>query len=649
MTTRHQLVGYEPALDGIRGLAVIAVLLYHGHISWMRGGFLGVDAFFVLSGYLITSLLAAEWAARGSIDLKAFWGRRARRLLPLMLAVVLAVAVYAATVAPGDELHSLRGDTLATLGYAANWRAIAAGSSYGDLFSAPSPLQHVWSLAIEEQWYLLWPLAVIGLLWLASRARRVPLVIVALLAGASATMMALLYHPGDLGRVYYGTDTRCQSLLVGAGLAFALGHARPGSRRSASPALTAAATAAIVVLAAAWATTRLESSWLYRGGMLGCAVLVAVVIAAATRRGPISTVLSVPPLPQIGLVSYGLYLWHWPVYVVVSSTRTGLDGSTLLAARIAVTVLLTVVSFFAIEQPVRRGSIRVPRPLLTAPALVGAVAVVAVVATNGGHQSVRFAAPTAAPPTAAAAATARAQARTPTRVAVVGDSVAFVMGEGLTRVGPSFDLDVWDQGLLGCGVVRGTMWVEGAVHDVAPKCRDWPTRFQRLVDSWAPQVVVLLTGAWDAYDVRLDGQWVKFGTPRDDAFVLGEMQRAVDVLGSRGAKVVVLTSPYFQAKHDIVDADRTAYNPERVDHLNGLFRQLHGVSVLDLNRFLAPEGHYTDVALDVADARGDGVHFTDAGADLVGRWLAPQLEALETCAQSVRNCSMASATSAGRS
>jgi hypothetical protein len=217
------------------------------------------------------------------------------------------------------------------------------------------------------------------------------------------------------------------------------------------------------------------------------------------------------------------------------------------------------------------------------------------------------------------------------------------------RAGPSFGLEVWDQGLMGCGVLRGTMWIEGSAHDVSPVCSGWPTRFREIVDMWEPHVVVLLIGAWDAYDVQMEGEWVTFGTPRHDEFVLGELRHAIDVLRSRGAEVVLLTTPYFEPRRDIVDRDRTAYNPERVDHLNGLLRQLDDVALVDLNRFLDPDGQFTSDALHVADARGDGVHFTDEGADLVGHWLAPQLAALATCRQDVRNCATTEATSPGRS
>ena len=325
----------------------------------------------------------------GALDLKAFWARRCRRLLPALLVVVTAVSAYAAVLAARDELNSLRTDALASLGYVANWRAIAVGSNYGDLFSAPSPLQHTWSLGIEEQWYLLWPVALLGLLWVGRRFSAVPLMAVGAMAVASTALMAVLYDPGNLGRAYYGTDTRCQSLLVGAGLALLVDRVRVGSW---------AAVASVAALAWLWATTPLGAPWLYHGGFLVCALLVALVIASTTRPGPVRAALSMRPLPEIGLISYGLYLWHWPVYVVLSSQRTDLDGWPLLAVRLVVTAMLATVSYVAIERPVRSGTFRVPRPAMSVPALVGAVAALALVVTRGGQPSVVFAVPYERPP-----------------------------------------------------------------------------------------------------------------------------------------------------------------------------------------------------------------------------------------------------------
>ena len=196
---------------------MIAVLLYHGEVSWARGGFLGVDLFFVLSGYLITTLLLREWDSTSRIALDRFWSARARRLLPALFLMMTAVAAYGALLAPDSTLHRLRWDGLATLAYVANWRFVASHASYFELFSDPSPLTHMWSLGIEEQFYLVWPLVLLGALRLA-RGRLWPILVgVVLAALASATAMAMIYQPGqDPSRIYYGTDTRAQALLIGA-------------------------------------------------------------------------------------------------------------------------------------------------------------------------------------------------------------------------------------------------------------------------------------------------------------------------------------------------------------------------------------------------------------------------------------------------
>src|SRR3954471_15007810 len=215
----HYRLGYVPGLDGLRGIAVIAVLLFHGGVTWARGGFLGVDMFFVLSGFLITSLLLDERWKTGTVKLSRFWARRARRLLPALLALLAAMAAYATWVPMDSPLPSLRRDVLATLAYVSNWHFILDGGSYFARNAPPSPLRHTWSLAIEEQFYLLWPLIFIAVA--RGRARLAKLgTFIGVGIAASIAAMLLLYHPGtDASRVYYGTDTRVHVILIGCGLA----------------------------------------------------------------------------------------------------------------------------------------------------------------------------------------------------------------------------------------------------------------------------------------------------------------------------------------------------------------------------------------------------------------------------------------------
>jgi len=354
---------YLSGVDGLRAVAVCAVLVYHADPRLLPGGFLGVDVFFVISGFLITALLAGEWRRDGAIDLRAFWLRRARRLLPALYVLLFAVLAYAVVFLPG-EVAALRGDALAALAYVANWYFVFEQRSYFEAAGRPPPLRHLWSLAIEEQFYLLWPLL------LAAGLRRLPraalLLLVAGGAAASALWMALLYRPeADPSRVYFGTDTRATALLLGAALALVWPAARPGRRAGTAGAaapwlLDVAGVAAAAFLG--WCALRLNEfdPALYRGGFalvaLATAVLLAAVAHPAARLGPLA--LGAPLLVWIGRRSYGIYLWHWPVFVVTRpQLDVALEGWPLLAGRLALTVALAELCYRLIETPIRRGAL----------------------------------------------------------------------------------------------------------------------------------------------------------------------------------------------------------------------------------------------------------------------------------------------------
>jgi peptidoglycan/LPS O-acetylase OafA/YrhL len=340
----------------VRALAVAGVVLYHAGVSWMPGGFLGVDVFFVLSGYLITSLLLAERGSTGQVDLKRFWGGRARRLLPALTLVVLFSLIAASTIAR-DDLTRTRGDALASVVFMTNWDLILQSHSYFNAFGRPSLLQHLWTLAVEEQFYLAWPLLLVaGLRWLG---RRQMFALTALGALASTVAMWAIYDPDrDPSRVYYGTDTHSSTLLVGALLAFAWPAARMRSEVSphARNLLDAVGAAALLgILVVFWRVSDYEP-WLYRGGFLlvavCAAVLIAVVAHPASRLG--SDILGCRPLRWVGKRSYGIYLWHWPI---MDLTRPRIDvpwhGPLLIIAQIALTVMLAALSYRYVEMPVR--------------------------------------------------------------------------------------------------------------------------------------------------------------------------------------------------------------------------------------------------------------------------------------------------------
>jgi peptidoglycan/LPS O-acetylase OafA/YrhL len=353
-------IPYFPAIDGLRALAVTAVILYHAEIGLFQAGFIGVDVFFVISGFLITSLLLAERIGSGRVSLFGFWRRRARRLLPAAVALITGVLFYTVIFLP-DEISALRGDALASLGYVTNWYLILDDQSYFETLARPSLLRHLWSLAVEEQFYLLFP-PIFALVLGRLRVRyAVPIVVAA--AVASAVLMALLFEPGiDTSRIYYGTDTRIVAILVGSAAAFIW---RPGNfsndySRVRAAFVEAAGIASLAGLIAISLLATESGAFLYLGGFSLVAILSGVLIIAAIHPGSrfLEGALARRPLVWLGTRSYSVYLWHWPVFML---TRPGIDiavdGAELFAFRIALTIVLAEASFRLVESPIRNGSL----------------------------------------------------------------------------------------------------------------------------------------------------------------------------------------------------------------------------------------------------------------------------------------------------
>jgi peptidoglycan/LPS O-acetylase OafA/YrhL len=347
-----------PALDGLRAIAVAAVLLYHAQVTWLPGGFLGVDVFFTLSGYLITSLLLAELARSDHIHLARFWLRRARRLLPAVVVVVLTALVISLFLSSG-EAGETRSDALSSLFYVNNWHQILGEHSYFVAAGRPSPLRHLWSLSVEEQFYLLWPLLLGFGLAKLGRLRFLHVAIAA--AVASAVLMAVLYDPsGDPSRVYYGTDTRATQLLVGAALAFVWpirGWSPAPAGRRAAAVLDAGAAAGLAGLVVVFTAAHEFDTWLYRGGLTVVALISALLIAAIVHPAcRVARLLATPPMRWIGERSYGIYLWHWPV-MVLTRPKLDVDWSpwVLVPFQIGLTVAIAAASYRYVEMPFRRG------------------------------------------------------------------------------------------------------------------------------------------------------------------------------------------------------------------------------------------------------------------------------------------------------
>ena len=630
-------MAHVPGLDGLRGLAVIGVLLFHANAR-LRGGYLGVDLFFVLSGFLITSILVAEHRATGRIDLKTFWVRRARRLMPALLSLIPAIALYARLFAKPAELASLRRDALATLTYVANWRAIFAHRSYWDLFLAPSPLEHTWSLAIEEQFYVVWPLAVAGILALARGGKRAVHAVCAasvVLALASIATMSILYDGGNTARVYLGTDTRGAAILLGAALATS-GLADPSEATDprAQRMLDAVGLFSLAFLGAAWWWLDGQNELLYRGGfwVTELAGLALVLAAVRAPRGIVARLLSVAPLRKMGEISYGVYLWHWPIYVVLTEERTGVSGWTLLGARLALTLVVAALSYRYFERPIRQHGLAWGRPILVVPASFALAIVFVIGATHGASAAdvpppiakegaLTFAPASASVPMEAPDAALAPEAGPPLKVLVVGDSVGIALGGRMGWDGKSDNIDVEQRAIGDCSILDGYV----PVHSMA----GYPHGNPNCAGSWLedvkelhPDVTMIVIGGAYFSTLQVGGKWRRVCEKGwHDAYVK-RLSALLDQIAPFSRRRVVLAAAY--------PVGIKWQSPALIDNVDCFNRTLRDAAeaahaeTLDLNSYLCPE-HTCLLTSHDAPVRPDGLHFDGPGAEDTSRWVLAQL------------------------
>jgi len=641
------------ALDGFRAVGLLLIMGFHFGAAGMAGGFVGVDAFYVLSGYLITGLLLGEWARSARIRLGAFWLRRARRLLPALLVVLIVVTLVVRFAYPAGLYPNLRWADLSALFYFSNWWQIASSGNYFVATGAVSPLTHTWSLAVEEQFYLVWPLVVLAVLHVGRKFDRgVELLLGVSLLGvvASAAEMFWLYGPRvNITRLYFGTDTHAQSILVGAVLACVLTlvqrHRGEGGMAPVARSTPARVAWTVVGLAGFAGTLALTytlsgtAAFAYQGGFLLSALSAAAIIlgAVCVAGGPIARILSVRPLVWMGTVSYGAYLWHYPVFIELDSSRTGTSGGTLLAIRMVATFALAAASYYLVERPVMEGvfwkSVKA-----TGPALVAMVVTVAVVvagttgvasagtSTTGPVRSttaIRAALPRAVH---ARLQSAGAFTTTPIRFLLVGDSLAITLSVGLA-VGSvhDFGVQVIDQGSFGCDY--DTVPAISQSQHVVPlnDCLRWRTLYADEIARFHPDVVGLLTGRWSITDREVGGQIVHVGQAAWDDHVVAEYTDIVDFLAQQGVGVLLFNLPYFAPPQGA--ADGSVYPENRPDRVVAFNRDLARVAAatrgkvtpMDLNALLCPLGRFQTVVDGVAVRWPDGIHVTPAG----GKWLQP--------------------------
>jgi peptidoglycan/LPS O-acetylase OafA/YrhL len=671
-------IEHQPALDGVRAWSVVAVLCFHGEVLGFSGGYLGVSVFFTLSGFLITSLLLAERAAHAGrpgwgVDVSAFYVRRAKRLLPASLLCVLSVAVVAAVSDWFDAVPELRRDLLGALGQVANWVFLSGDGSYQELFAQAagqaSPLEHYWSLAIEEQFYWVWPIVFVGLCRVARthRSRTVVLGAVTALFGVAAPFIASVW---GADAAYWATPARAAEILVGAFAAFLVrDRTLPDATRWLAPA--ALATLAVCVVSFPSNHGPAFQGALPLIGVVSAALVIGLQVPSATVR-----CLSWRPFTWLGRISYGVYLYHWPVFVLVDAPLVDLAEPWRFVTRMTITIALAQLSFVLLERPIR---IRLTwRPAAVGTLAIGATVAMAIAAIvlvpAGGGEYWRTAAlddasivpvesgtlaplvPATSTTTAAASTTSTTDPVTggsastsaapatpaapatvaplpvlsrPVRIVVAGDSTAEATGAGLVQWAVERpDLaQVTIAAEKGCGFVRGGEMLVQDWAPIDPRCDRWLERdLVERVSDLRPDVVMLMTTSWDVLDHRWspDEQL----SPLDPTFadhILLDFTVITDELLAAGAGHVVWVR---QLVPNVFwwSSGQTQEDPARHEVLYGVMDDLARthpgtVSVVDLASW-ADDADLTDDH----DARPDGVHWApDTAARVARDFLGEQL------------------------
>jgi peptidoglycan/LPS O-acetylase OafA/YrhL len=619
---RHSLT-YQPALDGVRAMAVALVVAFHFGVRGFHGGFVGVDVFFGLSGYLITTLLLKEFNDTGRIAPVSFWIRRFKRLLPALTVMVLVSTIAASIFFPVGYYPSLVADGLAALFYVSNWHQIGTHATYFTSLNAPSIVTHTWSLSIEEQFYWLWPLIVLGLL----RLRRHPFMVTGV-AGLGAVASAIAMRVGYSGsgsatRLYFGTDTHVEGLLLGAaaaGLTYVIRRQRVVASGALDPAITGLGALGLAGVAAITYRAYGDSTFMFRGGFLILGFMVALLVSslALVPHSVLARAFSLRPIAYVGRISYGLYLWHYPVSTVLDHFNTGLSGLSLLVARSVLTVGLTLASYYALELPIRRHHWARPRrAAVLAVASVTAVTLTCVVTARGVQSLPAYTviAPTALHDSVSAY--------------IIGDSEILTFGIVTNRQRIDADVAVTSDAQLGCGIIGASSPVlKGSRFFQNPLCRirrdgTWPLqqRWRHAILVGRPNVVIVGAGRWETHDQKIGRLSLNI---TDRAFrqriVASLEQIYLETARAHSTLVLVTTS----CAHSGETPSGNYYpedSPRRIAAYNNLLRAFaatHPVSVYDLNARVCPQGQFTyyDHGVQIRDA--DGVHYTAYAGPIFG-------------------------------
>ncbi len=638
-------LAHLPPLDGIRGLGIPFVLLYHHEaVLFGRrfgGGYLTVSMFFTLSGFLITRLLVAEHERSATLDIKAFYLRRFKRLMPAALVTLLLIAQVWWLAPPPNGGIGFR-SWLSALTYWQNWHLIWTGNSYSNLFTDASPVQHMWSLSLEEQVYIVFPVLMLGLFSLRwSRQRIAPVLAVLAVAGFAAGW----YWAAREGnaRAYYALEARSAEFLIGAAFAVwwlrsphvprlsAFLRSRPGWL------LAVAAVAAEVLL---WYAINLTTGGLFPWWVAINGIVVCVIMAYACAGAGVSNWLSWRPLTFTGQISYGVYLVHWPVFLLLSKDRVGVTSWLLLVIRVVVTFAVTLAIYYGVENPVRLGRMWRGRSFAVACVLLG-VTGASFVALNEPSRASQLVDADAVlaqqraldflPVLGPDAPTASAIDPTlPARVLVVGDSQSWAIGSRLAELwGAPNGVQVEPSPGVGCGIAELTpiRYLGVEYPNGRSGCAEWRDALPKIVAKFEPQLIVIVGGFGDVADRRLpgSGEWQHIGEAGYDEWLRAQMAEFVDEVTAAGARVLWLSHPHVRPPREAGSDPYPEEEPARMDRYNELIAEIatadERITFADLAAFAAarPGGEFDPVF------RPDGAHIDLTVAPDLVSWLADRI------------------------
>jgi len=651
----QQQMGYEPSLDGIRAFSVIAVMLYHANIAWLPGGFLGVEVFFVVSGFLITSLLIEERESTQHIDLKQFWIRRARRLLPALVVMLAATAVCVAFYAT-DSAPDFRRDVLPSLGYFSNWWQIFAVDTPYFAASSLPVLRHLWSLAVEEQWYVIWPLLfafVFGAKWMR---RKISGVLLVACSGAVMATTALRFVQDNETRtnfLYLSTITRSSGLLLGAAVAMLW---RPWRKKALSSwwrssIADALAIASIAVIGVLMATVHVADVRLYQGGLAVTTIASAVIIAVVMRPNGlfVKKFFSQELFVEIGRRSYGLYLWHWPIFVVAHAR----DSGNRLAVALAVTIIINEFVYQYVEIPTRQGALgnwwrnrqqlsamHRRLPLLIAAAVVASLGITGIkvvgieardLAIDTSTANVIFSVPTtvaSASSLPAASTTSTTIAKLPRKLVIVGDSQAHALAINKPS-GMEKTFAITDGSIDGCGIYDRGVGVGGTNGNFRrnfANCVGFETSWAKSATKAGADVALVVIGAWEVLDLKINGFTFAMNTSPADTMFRTQMKRGIDALRATGATVALLEVACMRpvdSKGGPVPALPQRGDDTRTSHLNDLLREIAAPEDDGVFFVSGPKEWCSDPKISTSlSYRWDGVHAYKPGAKLIFETIA---------------------------